>query len=282
MDDGYVFPAQSKETKKVSFHSGNILKGFLAFAILLSVAGISYFLGTKNTTKKETLPLEKVDQNIEIAFSSPTPTQEHSGTPTPVLSKNSTQKHPFLPTSTPTPSPFPKTKILASVDTLDGFQSSTGYGSARLEIRVGRNANLVTRGFVSFDLSSIPEGAKISKATLRLYQVKVFGNPYKAGGSLKVDHLTYGDSLDDSDYGMAALSASFVTLNTNPGMGWKEGDVTDRVRDDLSNARSRSQFRIHFNTETTGGDSTGDFVFFEAAENSMGTGNTPQLVVNYY
>ncbi len=62
---------------------------------------------------------------------------------------------------------------------------------------------------------------------------------------------------------------------------WKEVDVTAEVKDDIDAARSRSQYRLHFVTETTGGDVTGDFVYFESADNSEGTGNTPQLVVKY-
>ena len=63
---------------------------------------------------------------------------------------------------------------------------------------------------------------------------------------------------------------------------WKEADVTDALKDDISNARSRSQFRIHFQTENTGGDAEGDFAYFEATENTRKTGNSPQLVVKYY
>ncbi len=141
---------------------------------------------------------------------------------------------------------------------------------------------MVTRGFVSFNLADIPEGVTITKATLRLYQTKTVGNPYGVGGNLKVDHLTYGNSLEDADYAAAALLSSFATLTNNDSVEWKDVDVTEALKNDVSENRSRSQFRIHFEIENTGGDVTGDFAYFEAADDSEGTGNTPQLVVNYY
>src|SRR4030042_1973423 len=125
------------------------------------------------------------------------------------------------------------------------------------------------RGFVSFDISDIPSGATISEATLRLYQVKTEGNPYgvSVGGKLNIDHLTYGDSLDNSDYAMAALTSNFVVLTNNSVVEWKDANVKTELKDDISNARSRSQYRIHFETENVGGDSTGDFAYFESSEN---------------
>ena len=135
---------------------------------------------------------------------------------------------------------------------------------------------------MSFDISDVPSNADIKEATLRLYQAKIIGNPYGVGGSIKIDHLTYGDTLDNADYGAAALSSSFITLTNNAVVEWKDANVTDAVRDDLTNARSRSQFRIHFQIENTGGNVNGDFAYFEASENIMSTGNTPQLVVKYY
>lgn len=123
----------------------------------------------------------------------------------------------------------------------------------------------------------------IDQATLRLYQTSVIGDPYGVGGgSIKVDHLDYGDTLDNSDYAVAALSTSFATLSTSSSVEWKEVSVTDALRDDRTNSRSRSQYRIHFATEATGGDVTGDFAYFESADNNTGSGNTPQLVVRYH
>lgn len=263
--------------------NSGIFKKLLLVVILILVAGTvsiaAYFLGRKNS------------QNATPSVTSSTPTEEVTITDTPSPEQTPatvsgtvtpTKKPTPTPKATLTPTPDIKTKILPSSAALDGFRASNNGGNNTLEIRAGRNTNLVERGFVSFNLSDIPSGVTIKEATLRLYQETIIGDPYGVGGALKIDHLTYGDSLDSSDYGLAALSSSFATLTSNAAKEWKDADVTDMVRDDISNARSTSQYRLHFQIETTGGTATGDFAYFESADNNMGTGNTPQLVVKYY
>lgn len=275
MDDVQIFPSSDYRQEKISF-----MKIFLIIIALVSatagVAVISYFLGAGFSDEN------KSNYNQTLPIQTPEPTfSEETASPTPIEKKLSpTQK--LSPTSTPTPTPLLKTKILKSIASLDGFRSSNGGGNNLLEIRAGRNSSLVTRGFVSFEISEIPADSVIQSATIKLYQTKVVGNPYIAGGSLMLDHLTYGETLDDPDYAFPALSTNFTTLSKSATPGWKEVDVTARFKDDLANARSLSQYRIHFQNEITGGNTTGDFVYFEAQENTLKTGNTPQLVVKYY
>lgn len=254
-----------------------VLLGALVLLFLGSAAA-AYRYGRQSSAAPTPTPTE-----------APTPTPELPLSPTVILTptKNPTPtKTPTpTPTKTPTPTPTPtsQTKTLNSSASIDGFRSNNGGGNNTVEIRAGRNVNLVTRGFASFDLGSLPSGVTIDQATFRLYQTSVIGDPYGVGGgSIKVDHLDYGDTLENGDYAVAALSSSFATLSSNATVGWKEVDVTDALRDDRTNSRSRSQYRIHLTTEATGGDVTGDFAYFESADNNTGTGNTPQLVVRYH
>ena len=76
--------------------------------------------------------------------------------------------------------------------------------------------------------------------------------------------------------------ANFTTLTNNAVVEWKDADVTEQVKDDLKDNRTRSQFRVHFTTENTGGDLTGDFTYLESQDDSEGTGKTPQLVIKYH
>lgn len=248
--------------------------------LLLVIGGGSFILGSRRARPEEVseagLATESAQpEEPEVATPSPTRAPEAGITPTPTPSP--TPK----PSPTPTPTPTPQTITFNSSSTIDGFRSSNAGGNSTLEIRAGRNVNLITRGFVSFGTASIPGGATIQKATLRLYQVKIIGDPYGAGIRVMVDHLDYGDSLEHADYGAAAISASFATLSENATLGWKEVDVTDAVRNDRSTGRERSQFRIHMTTENQGGTVQGDFAYFESADNNQGSGNTPQLLVTY-
>jgi hypothetical protein len=259
-------PASEKSNNKKYFYI------IAAILLLFLIATSSFFLGA--LTNKDPYSKKTLSSDTETAI----PTISELITPS-VLDK--TSPTPTTETS-PTPSIILKSKILLSDAELDGFRSSNGSGVTGKEIRAGRNINLVTRGFVSFDLEGLPNSSKIDAATLRLYQTKTEGEPYRFGGNLKIDHLTYGDDLDKGDYAAPALLSSFTTLTNNNSVDWKSADVTDQIKDDLANARSQSQFRIHFDKEVKGGEADGDFAYFESADNSEGTGNIPQLVVKYH
>jgi len=249
----------------------------LAIIVVIGFGIGSFYLG-KQSAESDSEPVPTSALN---SFLTPSPFENFT-TPTPISTVSATPTQKAGASSTPTATPITKSKILKATTQLDGFRSSNGGGNNSVDIRAGRNENLVTRGFISFDIDEIPEGATITEVILKLYQVRVIGSPYTTSGVLEVDHLTYGDALDGNDYSMAALLSGFATLSKNKTSGWKETAVTNAIQDDVANARSKSQFRIHFETEVKGGNVAGDFTYFESADNSEGTGNTPQLIVKYH
>jgi len=267
----FTIPPQQIPQQQNSRKS-NVNKLLIITVVFLFVVGISvasYFLGAKSgksVTPTPTPQLLLTNPSYDIATNTPLPT--------PTVATDSAR------TKTPTPANT-RTKILSTVSHLDGYRLSNEEGDHRTEIKVGRDNKSVARGFLTFELGSISQQANIQEAVIRLYQAEIIGNPYSVGGSIKVDHLTYGDSLDSSDYVMPALVSNIATLSTNTILDWKEVDVAGYVKDDLANARSTSQFRIHFTKEVTGGEKSGDFVFFEAYEDTLKSGNTPKLIVKY-
>lgn len=249
----------------------------LSLVITLGIIGIfalAFLLGRQSNIASSQTPTP----TQIFASASPTPTKN----PTPQASASGTLTPTKKMTGSPTPSSITKSRILTSVSSLDGFRSSNGGGNSSIDIRAGRNTNLVTRGFLTFDLTDLPQDIRIQKATVRIYQVKVVGDPYGVGGNLKIDHLTYGDSLDNADYTVAALTSSLATISQDTKIEWKEVEVTQQVKDDVANTRPQSQFRLHFTTENTGSDVAGDFAYFESGENAEGTNNLPQLIIEYF
>ncbi len=280
MENDFFFPPQEKNigTNTENKLFPKVIK-FLLFAMTLTtVSLVSYFLGTNKA-------YEKTQNNLLSKGVSPKPTLEKpsqnlvysNSTNSSQLASPSATKSVTL---TPTPHP-PKTKVLSSTKSLDGFLSSNQTGSNNTEIRIGKNENLVSRGFISFDISTLPQGANILEATLRIYQAQVIGKPFLSKNSLVVDHLNFGDTLDFSDYSTPSLLSSFATISNDSKIGWKEIKVTNQLKDDSSNGRSRSQFRLHLQEETKE-ENSNHFLVFEASENTMGTGNTPELIVTYY
>ena len=256
----------------------NFILTLIIVVLIIAVSAFSYLLGKNSNAPVVSDNSEGTDPGLGL-YNEFFPESIPSLTPVATVSGSKSAK-PGSPSLTPTPAV--KSMILSADNNLNGFRSSNNGGNNLLEIRAGRNDGLVTRGFVSFDITKIPSKAKIAEATLRLYQTKIIGNPYSSGVQIKVDHLTYGDRLDAFDFALPALTSSFAILSENARLEWKEADVTDRLKDDLANARNYSQFRIHFQTENSGGGKDGDFTYFESVKNTLGTGNTPQLVVKYF
>ena len=264
------FPDYRPQPKK-SYNGKLILKFIFAFIVIGSISLASYLIGKRsgNTPPQNSSP----NPTINTVVFEDEPTQTPNSTISGVLAKKISVS--------PGPTLASKTKIITSVGNLDGFRSSNVSGNSLLEIRVGRNNSAVTRGFVSFSLSEIPIGVDIIEARLRLNQIKLIGDPFKSGITVKIDHLTYGDSLDDADYGVPALTSGFNVLTSDKNLGWKSIEVTEQIKNDLANAHSLSQFRLHLQNENTGVTPDGDFIYFEAAEDASKSGNTPQLIVRY-
>lgn len=272
-----------KKSKKLSLKNLDKKSTAIAGAIIILIILVGSFIlfntnKPKKSSKDKITPTITEEESEDITPTiTPKPTKAPTSTPRPTITVPTLTPVP----PTPTQEPVSHTSVINSDPSLDGFQSSNGGGNGGIEIRAGRNATLIVRGFVSFSLSTIPSGANITKATLKVYQHDTEGDPYGVGLRVMVDHLAYGDSFENSDYNLSSISSSFARLSENSDIGWKEVDVTDRVRDDMTNNRSRSQYRLHFANETIGGTGTGDFVYFESADNHFGTGNIPQLVINY-
>ncbi|BAV33955.1 hypothetical protein SCL_1650 [Sulfuricaulis limicola] len=137
------------------------------------------------------------------------------------------------------------------------------------------------RQLFSFDLSNIPTTATVGAAILRLYQASQVGTPFNDLGSVVVDHVSYGATLDNSpgDYegGLLALLGIFSTSDT---IGYRTLDVTARVNSDVTNMRSRSQYRLRFSPLEINGDAASDHVQYTDAEDSCcGVSQPPQLAI---
>lgn len=171
--------------------------------------------------------------------------------------------------------------------------TTTGNSSVNADGYVGSNSIVVTdsyvspgdvatnayyRGFFGFDISSL-QGRTIVSATLRIYQWTVDASAYTDLGSMLVDHVNFGSSLDTSDFS-TSLTSNIGTISSNTTIEWKTLDVGSYLQADLNASRTSSQYRIRFTTNTDS-DSTQDAAFFESAENSGSTGNRPELVVTY-
>jgi serine/threonine protein kinase len=180
------------------------------------------------------------------------------------------------------------TVTLPSEAPLDGYRGSDGSGSSRQDVLVGNgeiadpSGELVWRGFMSFDLSGISSGASVEGVELRFHQVKVGGDPYGKLGSLILEHVGYGSSLDERAYNTPAMDSVMLAQQASPGAWYVLADpiLATWVEKDLAAGRSRFQVRLRFAQETDG-DGEEDFVGVESGNGFFGTGNVPELIVIY-
>jgi len=172
-----------------------------------------------------------------------------------------------------------ETGLEGSVDNARRVDTKSGIG-------VGNGPKLgqppreqVVRGFVSFDLTTLPKDVEIIEARVELFQKDITGDPYFKGlGGVVVDAVDYGPSLDADDFDAPALLKGIGTLSDNGLLEFKGLDVTEAVKTALANERSRVQFRLRFGNETDG-DGNIDAVVFEAATSAATASMAPKLIL---
>ncbi len=151
-------------------------------------------------------------------------------------------------------------------------------------------SNLAARGFVGFDISSLPadlSDENIVDAKLKLFQSAVLGSPYSnlddcspaPCKELITEHVSYGASLNSADFDTAVL-ADLGNLTNSSALGWKTKTVTEAVQDDWENKISRgqrSQYRLRFPI-ITNGNAANDLIAITTRES---VSNNPILEITY-
>ena len=178
----------------------------------------------------------------------------------------------------------PQTLRLMSEDRLDGFLLNDGSGSAEQQIVVGNGkiedsvGELVARGFMSFDLSELPAGARIQSVELRFFQDDIQGSPYAKLGNLVLERVDFGSDLDASDFSTPALDSGAIEQQTSPRAWYVISDPTlvTWLEREMSAGRSALQLRLRFDQETDG-DGEDDIVSISDG----GGQNAPELVIVY-
>jgi len=180
--------------------------------------------------------------------------------------------------------------------------------STSADIKVGDQSNNSSRrGFVGFDLSSLPAGlapANLEEARVKMYvNSPIVGSPFSklfppttctpfcllVGKSVVLEHVYFGNTVAPSAYGINPLSSEVRGLTddtpcTGPllclfqgtSTGWNSDSVLEWVRDDLTERSSRankSQLRVRFPKDTNA-DNLADYL-------AISTTTKPYLSVTY-
>lgn len=219
------------------------------------------------------------------AGTSPTPTPAPTATPTPTPTPGGPTPTPTpAPTPTPTPTPGqPVTVTLTSVGAEDGYvMNNFAYAN---DLSVGSSAGAQQFGFLSFDTSTIPAGATVTGATLKLVRnYASAGNAFGNLGSLVADikggsGFSGSTALQGGDASAAADASAICTLSAATSAGAiSQGSLTTGAFQYI-NRGGKTQFRLRFTIARASTYGT-DYVGFYAGE-AVTAANRPVLVITY-
>jgi len=140
------------------------------------------------------------------------------------------------------------------------------------------------RSILSFNTSSLPDGAVITKVTLKIKRSSTVGtSPFSTHGNLVVDvrkgFFDGSTALELNDFNAVASLSAVGTIPNTPSSGWYSKIWTSGILTYI-NTTGRTQFRLRFNKDDND-DSSADYLKFHSGE-AITSSNRPQLIVEYY
>ncbi len=231
--------------------------------------------------------------------STPTATQTATGSPNITSTPTITATFSPTPTQTATSAPLTPTATqtagvttltLRSVGAADGWilestETSNKGGSFSAfakTFQLGDDArNRQYRAILSFDTSSLPFGATITSATLRIKPSgkPVGSNPFTLLGGLRVDIRkgAFGfTTLEAADFQSVATAKRVGIFGSTPSLGWHKATLNATGRSNL-NKLGVTQFRLYF-TKDDNNDLGADFMKFFSGNSATGK---PELIITY-
>ncbi len=174
---------------------------------------------------------------------------------------------------------------LESTETSNAGGSIDATASTTSALRVGdATSDRQHKSVVSFDTSSIPDGATILSATLRLRRGTLSGtSPFTTHGTCWADVQTNGFSgsttLQTGDFQTTATAVQAASLSNAASNGaWSEGSLNASGLTAI-NKTGTTQLRVYFNLDDND-DGGNDYIGYYSGDNSTAA-NRPQLVVTY-
>jgi hypothetical protein len=175
--------------------------------------------------------------------------------------------------------------VLESSETSNAGGSIDSTANTTSALRVGDdNKDKQYKTVVSFDTSSIPDGATILSVTLRLRRGTLSGtNPFTTHGTCWADVQTEGLSgsttLQTGDFQAAATAVQATSLtNATTNGAWSEGSLNAAGLAAVSKTGT-TQLRVYFNLDDND-DNGNDYIGYYSGDNTT-SANRPQLVVTY-
>jgi hypothetical protein len=116
---------------------------------------------------------------------------------------------------------------------------------------VGANSGTLVRGFVSFNIASIPDDATIEEVQVDFTGFDTQSNPFASGGCLQAYFGSYFP-LDASDYGASGSGPDMEWCSTGElGTVYVFDDIAERIQDALGSSDT-IEYQLRFSGTPTG------------------------------
>jgi len=176
--------------------------------------------------------------------------------------------------------------VLESTETSNAGGSIDATATTTSALRLGDdNKDKQYKSVVSFDTSSIPDGATIVSATLRLRRGTVSGtSPFTTHGTCWADvqsgtGFSGSTALQTGDFQAAATAVQAASLsNAANNLDWSTGSLNAAGLAAI-NKIGTTQLRVYFNLDDNN-DGGNDYIGYYSGDNGTAA-NRPQLVVTY-
>jgi len=122
-------------------------------------------------------------------------------------------------------------------------------GALRIGVEAG-NPCAVYRGYFSFPLDILESRQPIT-SRLVFYQTGTAGSPLPPGTLIRIDWIDAGDTLDPSDWNAATIVPLVTRVPAGADTGQFQVDVSLLVAYSMESHRSRLQFRLKLDSEST-------------------------------
>ncbi len=177
-------------------------------------------------------------------------------------------------------------RILESSENSNTGGSVNSSDATSSALRTGDdNSNRQFKTILSFDTSSLPDGATIVSATLRMRRGSLTGtNPFTTFGSCYVDikggsGFNNSTTLQTADF-QAAADATQVATMSDPGTdGALSSGVLNATGRSLINKTGKTQFRVYFALDDND-NSANDYIGWYSGNDATAS-NRPTLEITY-